>query len=287
MESSADSLALPKLKGNYNFRMGIPSCVLPADILPNVEMFASHVDNIELTLFESPDKAGLPSQQTVERLVELAEEHGLTYMVHLPIDRTLGAESSAEREMARQHIISIMRLLNRLKPYGWILHLEGISPTADSAQIKAWQERIAGLLPPVAAEAGVPKLICVENLMYPFEWCLPLIESFGLGVCIDVGHLLAAGEDVGRHLERFLPLARVIHLHGFKDGKDHQTLDSIPENLLRRWLDNMADFRGVLTLEMFNLPHISASIKYLHKCLRNEEMATRLRRGPPCASRPL
>lgn len=259
--------ALPRLKGKYHFRLGIPSCVLPADILPNVEAFAPWVDDIELTLFESPDKAGLPAGATLRRLRALAEKYTLTYTVHLPIDRTLGNAAETERNLAQQQLVAIMRLIRPLQPFAWILHLDGLAATAAAGRVQAWQKNITELLPPIIAEADNSKNICVENLLYPFDWCLEIIETFKLGLCLDSGHLLATGQDVARHLSRFLPQARIMHLHGRQGGKDHQALDTIPESSLRQWLRILADFKGVLTLEMFNLPAIFTSLQYLEKCL--------------------
>jgi sugar phosphate isomerase/epimerase len=254
------------LEGKHRFRLGIPSYVLPTDILPNVKAFAPFVDDFELTLFES-ESSSLPSPETVAQLVRLAKDNELSYTVHFPLDRRLGSELFAERKAMQQSILAIMRRVRPLKPFAWILHLEGIAPQASARKRQAWSKRIAGLLPDIIAQAENPGLICVENLLYPFEWCVEMVESFKLGVCIDIGHLLSLGEDVRLHLRRFLPRARIIHLHGMSGGKDHRALDAIPAGDLRRYLAAMADFRGVLTLELFNLPDVAASIKYLGRCL--------------------
>ena len=270
---STNNPLLPALTGDYHFRLGIPSYVLPADILPNVETFAPYVDDIELVLFESAGKANLPSPETVERLVNLADGNDLSYTVHLPLDRKLGSESAKERLAMQKSILAIMRLMRPLKPFAWILHLEGLDAPAGSLQIEMWQKRIAGLLPGIIAEAGDPARVCVENLFYPFEWCVDLLESFRFSACIDVGHLLLTGADISSHLKRFLPRARVVHLHGMRGGKDHQALDSIPESDLRQLMAAMTDFSGVLTLELFSLPDISVSIKLLNQCLGRQKLS--------------
>lgn len=254
------------LAGMHRFRLGIPSYVLPADILPNVKAFAPYIDDFELTLFES-ESSSLPSPETVAQLVQLAEDNELSYTVHFPLDRQLGSKFLAERTAMQRSILTIMRLMRPLKPFAWILHLEGITPQANARERQAWSKRTAELLPDIIAQAENPGRICVENLLYPFEWCVELIESFKLGVCIDIGHLLSLGEDASLHLKRFLARARVIHLHGMNDGKTHRALDTIPVDDLGRYLADMAGFRGVLTLELFNLPDISASIRCLGRCL--------------------
>lgn len=266
-ESGTSSPGLPAIKGKHAFRLGIPSYVLPADILPNVEAFAPCVDDIELTLFESPDKSPLPSPETIERLKTLARQHELTYTVHFPIDRKLGDESIETGKAFQQNILAIIRLMRPLAPFAWILHLDGIVPEATKQEVGLWQKRISALLPEIIAQAGDPEMICIENLRYPFEWCAGLLDSFKLGACIDIGHLLATGADVRAHLKRFLPKCRVIHLHGAREGKAHQTVDVIPINDFRQYLDDLAGFKGVLTVELFNLRDVESSIKFINRCL--------------------
>ena len=266
MKSASNPPILPALACNHKFRLGIPSYVLPADILPNVKAFAPYVDDFELTLFES-ESSSLPSPETVAQLAQLANDNELSYTVHFPLDRQLGSELFAERMAMHKSIMAIMRLMRPLKPFAWILHLEGIPPQANARERQAWSKLIAELLPDIIAQAENPGLICVENLLYPFEWCAELIESFKLGVCIDIGHLLLLGKDVSLHLRRFLPRTRIVHLHGTGGGKPHRALEAISPADLKRYLADMADFRGVLTLELFNLPDISASIRHLDRCM--------------------
>ena len=44
---------LPQFSVPHSFRLGVPSYVYPADILPNVKALAPFVDDVELVLFES------------------------------------------------------------------------------------------------------------------------------------------------------------------------------------------------------------------------------------------
>ena len=62
---------LPPLRGARRWRLGVPSYVYPADILPNVEALGPRVDDIELVLFESQEAANIPAPDAVARLAEL------------------------------------------------------------------------------------------------------------------------------------------------------------------------------------------------------------------------
>ncbi len=128
---------LPQFYVPHHFRLGVPSYVYPADILPNVEALAPLVDDIELVLFESsPEVRGqrsevsltnLPSVNTIARLAELAQQHDLTYTVHFPIDRHLGSPDIKERRALQKQMLAIMDRTRPLRPYAYILHLEGIT----------------------------------------------------------------------------------------------------------------------------------------------------------------
>lgn len=262
---------LSRISFPHSFRLGVPSYVYPVDILPNVEALAPYVDDIELVLFESGKPAvrdqrskvsltNIPAPDIIQRLAELAQQHGLTYTIHFPIDRHLGSPSAAERLDLRDRMLAIMDRVRPLKPFAYILHLEGVSPASGPTRIRTWQHDIGELLPVMIERAGDPALLCVENLDYPFGWCEPLLDTFGLGACIDLGHLWVGGYDADAHLKRYLPCARVIHLHGARAGRDHLALTALPPNRLRHTLNSIANFSAVLTLELFSYEAVRDSL---------------------------
>jgi sugar phosphate isomerase/epimerase len=266
------------------YRLGVPSYVYPADILPNVEALAPYVDDVELLLLESgsPDDrrqttdgrpcgtpevsdSNIPAPDTIVRLAELAQQHDLTYTVHFPIDRHLGSPDAGERHALLRQMLAIMESTRPLRPYAYILHLEGVTRESDRARVQTWQNDITGLLPALIECAGDPTLLCVENLNYPFAWCEGLLDRFGLGICIDLGHLLVGGDDVDTHLQRHLPRTRVIHLHGVRDGHDHLALTALPPGRLRQLMNSIDKFTGVLTLEIFNYEEVRDSVVSLNQ----------------------
>ena len=289
----------------HAFRLGVPSYVYPADILPNVKALAPYVDDIELVLFESREtedekqtpniqpretrgkhriypvfrgmpnaqclrtetsNSNIPSSATIQHLAELAQQYNLTYTVHFPIDRHLGSPDAGERRALLRQMLAIMERTRPLRPYAYILHLEGVSRESDRARVRIWQSDIAALLPALIERVGDPALLCVENLNYPFAWCEELLERFGLGVCIDLGHLLVGNYNVDTHLQCHLPRTRVIHLHGVRDGRDHLALTALAPGHLRQLLNSIDKFTGVLTLEIFNYEGIWDSVVCLNQC---------------------
>ncbi|MBU4497376.1 MAG: sugar phosphate isomerase/epimerase [Verrucomicrobia bacterium] len=247
--------------------MGVPSYVYPADILPNVEALAPFVDNIEISLFQSEQLSALPAPVTVERLRQLALDHELIYTIHFPMDRKLGSPQSDERESHQQQILKIMALTRPLDPLAYVLHLEGIEPDAHPATVKIWQDTVSEMLPAIVAQAKHPAQICIENLLYPFAWCDVFLERFGLGACLDTGHLTRSGGDVHRHFRQYADRIQEIHLHGVKDGRDHLPLTVLPEAWLDRFLNSIDNFTGVLTLELFEFAAVRLSMERLSQCL--------------------
>lgn len=256
----------------HPFRLGVPSYVYPADILPNVEALAPYVDDIELLLLESRETddnvSKIPSADTIARLAELAQQHDLTYTVHFPIDRHLGSPVAAERQALQRQMLAIMDRTLPLRPFAYILHLEGVTRDSAPARVQTWASDIAGLLPALIERAGDPSLLCVENLNYPFTWCEPLADHFYLGVCIDLGHLWVGGDNVEVHLKRHLPKTRVIHLHGVSDGRDHLALTTLQPTRLRQILNSIDKFTGVLTLEIFNYEGVRDSVVCLNQAAK-------------------
>ena len=261
---------IPPLPKNRSFRLGVTSYIFPADILPNAEALAGCVDDIELVLFESRAASNLPTPVAIDRLAELGRRHRLTYTVHFPLDRHLGSPAAEERAAGVRQIRELLTLTRPLEPYGYVLHLSGIAPDAPREHVQQWQRDTAAALELVFAGGANPRLFCVENLDYPFAWCEPLLDRFGLSVCADVGHLWRSGTDVDAFLARHLPRTRVIHLHGVHRGQDHLPLTALEPERLRAFLRAIRDFSGVVTLEVFEYDALRLSIERLTACLENE-----------------
>jgi sugar phosphate isomerase/epimerase len=124
---------------------------------------------------------------------------------------------------------------------------------------EALRDSIAMLLQGTAVPASE---FCVENLNYPFELVWPVVEAFGLSVTLDVGHLEYYGFPTGEYLERYLPHAKVLHMHGTLEGKDHNSLAFMkPEALdlvMKALMDAPLPGR-VFTLEIFSQEDFDSS----------------------------
>lgn len=260
-------MPLPMLAKPRRYRLGVTSYVYPADLITNVRQLAPFADDIELVFFESNDSSNLPSRIEIEELGVLAERHGLSYTIHFPIDKALGSANREEREQFLSTAVRIIELCRPLKPYGWILHLEGIDATASETRIDSWRRDMIPLLRVLMGIVDDPSRICVENLGYPFAWCEPLLLEHPFSVCLDLGHLLQMGYDWRGHVTQWLPRTRIIHLYGSDKSSRHYSLEMTPMPLVQEFLKSIESYKDVLTLETFGFEDTSSSLTRLQECL--------------------
>ncbi len=251
------------------FRLGATSYIIPDDILPNVRYLAGKVQDIELVLFEVDDGPNnLPSSTAVAELAALAEAHRLTYTIHLPLDLRLG-EGGDEGHASLVKARKVIECTAPLHPWAYVLHLEGKSvlDRPSPVALRSWQAQAVRALQIVAGWAGDPRLLAVENLDgYPPDFNRPVLQRFPASHCVDIGHLWKDGIDPVPYLEASLPRTRVIHIHGI-GSRDHQSLALIPPAMVKVVLDLLLhlDYRGVMTLEVFNEEDFQSSLRVLRE----------------------
>lgn len=255
---------------NLPFRLGTSSYIIPDDILPNVRYLAGKVHDIELILFEVDDGPNnLPSQQVLDELMHLAGLYDLTYTVHLPLDLKL-AEDGSTRDTSLLKAKRVIDCTRQLNPWAYVLHLDGkeVRHSADPAVLRHWQDQAVRALEVVAEWAGGPEKLAVENLEgYPPNFNQPVLDRIPVSRCIDIGHLWLDNVPVLDYLASALPRARVIHLHGIGE-RDHASLSHVPAAELDAVLQKLvADYRGVLTIEIFSEPDFHSSLAAIQHSL--------------------
>jgi sugar phosphate isomerase/epimerase len=219
----------------------------------------------------------------IDDLVALQRERGLRYAVHLPLTIQLASPNPSLRRASLDTLLEVFALCAPLEPEAWVLHvtpLFGVERSITSRErAQAQQDRNVALagesLAALVTRSGVPtRRIAVENLNYPFAILDDLLERHDLGVCFDVGHLLARGGDPVEFVRRYGPRLAHVHLHDVIDGLDHRplgdpagTLDLAP---LWRALGE-ANYRGLLTLEVFSEAHIAQSLAVARPFLTTEQ----------------
>ncbi len=244
----------------FPFRVGTTSYIIPDDIIPNIEYLKNKVDDVEIVLFESHEASNLPSADDIARLRETGEKHKLTYSIHLPLDVYLGNSGAALRERSVEKCRRVVESTQRLDPSAYVMHAEagpGIDVNGFSAgEKRRFAENFHASLESLFSRISIPPSeFCIETLNYPLEILDGVIASFGLSVTLDIGHLELYGFSVQEHLDRYLDRTRVLHLHGIREGKDHQGLQHMRKETLDmviRALHDAPDPKRVFTMEIFS-----------------------------------
>ncbi len=254
-------------KKKFPFRVGTTSYIIPDEIVPNVEYLKDKIDDVELVLFESDEMSNLPSADNIARLRSIGDEHDLTYSIHLPLDVYLGSGDAAVREQSVEKCRRVIELTGVLNPSAYVMHAEagpGINVNVFSdGEKKSFAGNFHASLERLFSAISVQSSeFCVETLNYPLGIIDNVIASFGLSVTLDIGHLELYGFSVQEHLDRYLQDARVLHMHGIRDGKDHKGLQHMRAETLDMVMQALSvtnDPSRVFTMEIFSENDFNAS----------------------------
>jgi sugar phosphate isomerase/epimerase len=239
------------------FRTGATSYVVQGDLVMNAHYLAQVVQDMELVLFDAPDHSNLPSEAQCRQLSQIAAQTGLTYTVHLPAD--LGSED------ALRLALRTIRAVEALSPMAYIFHIQ-----SDNVTEPEWERTAYHQIRLLVRELGDGHRLALENLeTYEPARLNWLFDALPIRRTLDIGHLWKAGLDPADYLPTWLPNASVVHLHAVHAGRDHQSLAHVPPDVLDRLVRQLADWDGVLTLEVFeddfttSLQALSASLQRL------------------------
>ncbi len=219
----------------------------------------------------------MPSGDNIKELLYLSRKHDLTYNIHLPIDVNLTCDSLKKRQKARDMLLKVMALFQPLTPTSHTLHLE-MPPDIkknmkNQEKLEKWLKNTRHGLENLLKDVPDPGSISIETLDYPFSFIESLVAEFNLSVCIDVGHQIKYNCDLIQTFEKHKSRTSIIHLHGVaflgQEIKDHTSLDKLPEKYFRQVQGILENFKGVVSLEVFNLENLNQSLSFLSKRFNN------------------
>lgn len=249
------------------FLIGTSSYIIPDDILPNVRYLADRVQDIELVLFDIDEYCNIPDKEQAEELIRLADRHGLSYTVHLPLNLNF---SDRERDISIEKALKVINGTRCLHPHAFICHLECKDiPDAEGAALRDWQEQRIRAVNMLAEISGVRAELAIENLeTYPIDRNEPVIRACGTHACLDIGHLFLQKIDPLPVMRKWLPLTTVVHLHGI-GSRDHQSLAHMPKETISSVMKELVreDYHGVVTLEVFSEADFQSSMELIQECL--------------------
>ncbi len=250
------------------FRIGTSSYIIPDDILPNVRWLAGKVRDIELVLFDIDEYCNIPDAAQIAELNAIAAASDLTYTVHLPLNLSF---SAAGKDISIAKALKVINATRGLNPQAFVCHLECRDIPSDPGEaLRQWQTERAAAVKELLQEAEIPpRMLAVENLEnYPGEWNDPVIRACGTSATLDIGHLFLQGLDPVPLIHERMSCTTVVHLHGV-GSRDHQSLRHMPPDSVRAVIHALIqeDYRGVLTLEVFNETDFSESMEMIRECL--------------------
>ena len=250
-----------------SFRIGTSSYIIPDDILPNVRYLADKVKDIELVLFDIDEYCNIPDAAQITELKEIAAENGLSYTVHLPLNLNF---SDREQDISITKAMKVISATRALDPLAYVCHLECRDiPDSEGEALADWQAQRIRAVNALAEISGIRSEFAVENLeRYPIGWNKPVIRACGTHATLDIGHLFLQKVDPIPVMREWLPLTSVIHLHGV-GTRDHQSLQHMRKEEIKAILAELKrqDYRGVVTLEIFNENDFNGSMEMIRECI--------------------
>lgn len=244
-------------------RIAAPSFVIAANVADNAFFLAHKVDEVGLCLFETRGCLNYGPDDLPASLANLP----LRWHAHLPVDLPWPARAAAggvspAREAARL-ALAVLNRVTALVPHmtlrAAVLHPPEGSPASQRRMLADfaghWHAH---------GQAAPPLLL--ENVAHSDVLCLggDFLADHGLGLCLDVGHLL--GYVQNGLLHSALPRqAAMLHWSAPGNGDQHLPLTALTPEQRHIAQSLMADAPLTAThmIEVFNWDGLSASLPVL------------------------
>jgi len=227
--------------------------IVKGSLSDNLRSLSSDLSDMEMVLFDTDGHTNMPSPDEVIRLKALCKDLGMTCTVHFPVD-ICASDDARIRRRCEDKCLRTVELFSQLAPFAWILHLTGAKrgriPDDD---IEKWRDKSRKSAERICSALDNKSKLCVETLDYDFSFIEDIVSDTGLSICLDIGHLIKFGYPVRQRIKKYMPLARVVHIHGVKpDGTDHVDLSYCSRELISETIAMMSDnSERVMTLEVF------------------------------------
>ena len=244
-------------------RIAAPSFVIAANVADNAVFLAHKVDEVGLCLFETRACLDYGPDDLPAALAHLP----LRWHAHLPVDLPWPASAAANatspaREAAQLALAVLDRvyaLVPQMTLQAAVLHPPEGSPALQRRMLADFARRWH------AQEHAAPPLL-LENVAHSDVFCLggSFLADHGLGLCLDVGHLL--GYVQKGLLHSALPRqAAMLHWSAPGNGDQHLPLTAFTPEQRHIAQGLMADAPPTAThmIEVFNWDGLSASLPVL------------------------
>lgn len=236
---------------------GGTSWVKPGTFAENMREVSRDADAMQFVLFDCKYGSNIPSKDEVRALAELKHELTMEVVVHFPDNIEL-CKGDVERTRGEDSCLRIMELFAPLEPYAWVGHFLGAPhagyPRFPAADMDSWNKNIRQSMSRLALASNTPRRICAETLDYNFNTVYSAALDCGISVCLDIGHIIRYRYNVLGNLAKYLPLTRVLHIHGVgPDGTDHVDMSAFDVRLFHDIITRLGEdgITRVMILEVF------------------------------------
>jgi hypothetical protein len=179
---------------------------------------------------------------------------GLRYHAHLPVDLPweLGPRAVSDALSVLEQKIAF------LYPCGYVLHPPSPGELTRLLEIRP----------------GLADFLCLENTRdSDLSEVWEEVAALDLGVCLDVGHLVAYGQERILQIPGFLDRVRMLHIYGGESALGHAGLDRLPDPELLRGILGKVAGDSVLVVEIFRMDEFRRSLALLRSWLDEWGMA--------------
>jgi len=252
-----------------NVQVNIPFTMLRESYL---KLFLQHRLNPEIGI----DATALDgfSHAEFKRIAESIQEQGLTTTLHGPfIDLSAGSTDPAVRKLTRHRFKQLLKLVPLFQPKTVVCHA-GYDRRRYGFFKETWTENSIDMWSWLATrltEEGTQLMLenvyedGPEDIRNVFE----RLEKYGVGFCLDSGHMSAFGKaSLQDWLQVLGPWMKQVHLHdNHGDWDDHLALGSgnIDFPLIFNYLKGQKKSPVVITLEPHKEADFWPSLEYLQR----------------------
>lgn len=247
-------------------RIAAPSWVLPGTILENCRFLEGRVDEVSLLFFDAESSLAYTRQDLPPELARLS----LAYHVHLPVDLPWERGGKAAASVC----LRLMDKVTFLNASRCVLHPPGAdAPFAGAALLEAFAREWK-------AAGRSPADVHVENIRENDLSALIGSGALGgaeLGVCLDLGHMLAYGQDSLARMATGAALeagtggfkAGMLHLSAPGTGRKsaHLPLDALDgkDAALGEALCSVLAPGGIVVAEFFAWDYVAVSLPVIRE----------------------
>lgn len=252
-----------------NLTLGTTSYIYPVEednLLYNVRELSKEFDFIQLLCFGKDYIKEIINKENLIQLANIHKENSVNFIVHLPLDLNLLSNDYLEKQKSLTMVKTLIEETEKYIPVAnYIMHIDKCvnfkypKIFLDNKCIHAFEETLYLLKNILDAHTNK---ICIENTSYDLTFFAKQLKDNNLNICLDIGHIYIAKNDLNAFLEVFSKQVKVIHLHGVNKDKDHLSLSEMSKERLIETFTYLRSLQPsqVTIIEVFNRKNLDGSL---------------------------